>query len=160
MTAADLHPQLQAALGTAYIVERELGGGGRSRVFVATDVRLAARLQHPHIVPLLHCDIKPENVLLAEGVAMVADFGVARALSAATTLAGGDVLTQVGIADADDDRPRPRRRECRRHARAGERRRDEPTAIGTIVVRELEPLLDHPRLGSLVRKLSLWATRP
>jgi serine/threonine-protein kinase len=171
--------QLQATLGTAYTVERELGGGGMSRVFVATDtrlgrrvvvkvlspdlvasvsaerfereIRLAAQLQHPHIVPLLsagdvdgipyytmpfvegaslrerlatgplapteaqsilrdvaralayahrqgivHRDIKPENVLLAEGVAMVADFGVARALRAATTLAG-DVLTQVGM---------------------------------------------------------------
>ena len=35
-----------------------------------------------------------------------------------------------------------------------------PTAIGTTVVRELEPLLDHPRLGPLVRRLTLWATRP
>ncbi|HEX7023840.1 MAG TPA: tetratricopeptide repeat protein, partial [Gemmatimonadales bacterium] len=34
-----------------------------------------------------------------------------------------------------------------------------PTAIGTTVVRELEPLLDHPRLGPAVRKLTLWATR-
>jgi serine/threonine-protein kinase len=176
----DLRAQLETALGSAYTVERELGGGGMSRVFVAADtrlgrrvvvkvlspdlvasvsaerfereIRLAARLQHPHIVPLLsagdvagvpyytmpfvegaslrdrltagplayaeaqsilrdvaralayahgrgivHRDIKPENVLLAEGVAMVADFGVARALSAAATLAGGDVLTQVGM---------------------------------------------------------------
>ena len=35
-----------------------------------------------------------------------------------------------------------------------------PTAIVTTVVRELEPLLDHPRLGPLVRQLSLWATAP
>jgi hypothetical protein len=35
-----------------------------------------------------------------------------------------------------------------------------PTAIVTTVVRELEPLLDHPRLGQLVRRLTLWATRP
>lgn len=35
-----------------------------------------------------------------------------------------------------------------------------PTAIVTTVVRELEPLLDHPRLGPLVRRLTLWATRP
>ena len=34
-----------------------------------------------------------------------------------------------------------------------------PTAIVTTVVRELEALLDHPRLGPLVRKLTLWATR-
>jgi serine/threonine-protein kinase len=35
-----------------------------------------------------------------------------------------------------------------------------PTAIVTTVVRELAPLLDHPRLGPLVRRLTLWATRP
>src|ERR687884_1101428 len=77
----DLREQLQSTLGTAYVIERELGGGGMSRVFVADEaalgrkvvvkvlrpelaegvstgrfkreVRLAARLQHPHIVPLL-----------------------------------------------------------------------------------------------------------
>jgi serine/threonine-protein kinase len=35
-----------------------------------------------------------------------------------------------------------------------------PVAIATTVARELEPLLDHPRLGPLVRNLTLWATRP
>jgi len=176
----DLLLQLQAALGANYTVQRELGGGGMSRVFLAEETRLgrqvvikvlssdhaatlsaerfereigiAARLQHPHIVPLLsagdvgglpyytmpfvsgaslrerlraapmpqheaqgvlrdvakalayahrqgivHRDIKPENVLLSEGTAMVADFGVARALRAASTFAeGNDTLTQVG----------------------------------------------------------------
>ena len=42
---------------------------------------------------LLHRDIKPENVLLAEGHAVVADFGIARALD----VAGGDALTGTGI---------------------------------------------------------------
>ena len=176
---SDLRTQLQATLGSAYTIERELGGGGMSRVFLAEDTRLgrrvvvkllspelgagvsaerfereiklAARLQHPHIVPLLaagdvhglpyytmpyvagaslrqrleagpirsneahgilrdvakalayahrqgivHRDIKPENVLLSEGSAMVADFGVARAIRAATTLADGATITQLG----------------------------------------------------------------
>ena len=35
-----------------------------------------------------------------------------------------------------------------------------PVAIATTVVRELEPLLEHPRLGPLLRRLTLWATRP
>ena len=35
-----------------------------------------------------------------------------------------------------------------------------PTAIMTTVARELAPLLDHPRLGPLVRGLTLWATSP
>jgi serine/threonine-protein kinase len=78
---ADLLEHLQAALGAAYRVERELGGGGMSRVFLAEEtglgrrvvvkvlppelaaginaerfhreIQLAASLQHPHIVPLL-----------------------------------------------------------------------------------------------------------
>jgi tetratricopeptide (TPR) repeat protein/tRNA A-37 threonylcarbamoyl transferase component Bud32 len=77
----DLPEHLQRALGTTYRVERQLSRGGMSRVFVAEqpelgrrvvvkvlppdlagsvsierfqrEVRLAARLQHPHIVPLL-----------------------------------------------------------------------------------------------------------
>ena len=73
--------RLKETLSTAYEIERELGGGGMSRVFVATDrilgrkivikvlspeltaevnrgrfrreMQVAAQLQHPHIVPLL-----------------------------------------------------------------------------------------------------------
>jgi eukaryotic-like serine/threonine-protein kinase len=77
----DLREQLQHSLGDAYTLERELGGGGMSRVFLADEsalgrrvvvkvlpaelmggvsiarfrreISLAARLQHPHLVPLL-----------------------------------------------------------------------------------------------------------
>ena len=77
----DLAGRLQAALGTAFRVERELTGGGMSRLFLAEEIRLgrrvvvkvlppelgaglsikrfqretrlAAALRHPHIVPLL-----------------------------------------------------------------------------------------------------------
>src|SRR6266545_1581156 len=77
----DLKDHLQSALGAAYRIEREMGGGGMSRVFLAEEVRLgrhvvvkvlppemaagvsvdrfrreihlAAKLQHPHVVPLL-----------------------------------------------------------------------------------------------------------
>jgi len=78
---ADLQVRLQSALGAAYRIEQELGGGGMSRVFLAQErelgrrvvvkvlppemaagvnaerfrreIQLAASLQHPHIVPLL-----------------------------------------------------------------------------------------------------------
>ena len=177
----DLRDQLQQALGDAYSLERELGGGGMSRVFVATEralgrqvvvkvlpeemagqvsvdrfkreISLAAQLQHPHIVPLLtagdagglpyftmpfvkgeslraqiaqhgelpvneavrvlreiasalafahdagvvHRDIKPDNVLLSGGSAMVTDFGVAKAVSASTT-GGASGITSLGVA--------------------------------------------------------------
>ena len=78
---SNLREQLQATLGEAYTIERELTGGGMSRVFVATDrrlgrkvvvkvlppemaaevrisrfrreIQLVANLQHPHIVPVI-----------------------------------------------------------------------------------------------------------
>ena len=78
---ADFRAQLQRSLGSTYTLERELGGGGMSRVFVATEtaidravvlkilppelaagvnidrfrreIQLAGKLNHPHIVPIL-----------------------------------------------------------------------------------------------------------
>ena len=77
---AGLRDRIQAALGDTYRLERELGGGGMSRVFVAhetalgrtvalkvlspelaagisierfhREIQVAARLQHPHVVPV------------------------------------------------------------------------------------------------------------
>jgi serine/threonine-protein kinase len=169
---------LNAALADHYIVDRELGRGGMALVYLARDVRherfvalktlrpeiamalgrerflreikLAARLQHPNILPVydsgdaagtlfyvmpyvegeslrdrlerepqlplddalliarevaealtyahshdvVHRDIKPENIMLSGGHAIVTDFGIARAVSAA----GGDKLTETGLA--------------------------------------------------------------
>ncbi len=78
---SDLLARLQAALGDAYHIEKELGGGGMSRLFLATEaslhrqvvikllppefasevsaarfkqeIELAAHLQHPNILPVL-----------------------------------------------------------------------------------------------------------
>ena len=183
MAVTELFADLQSHFADKYVLERELGGGGMSRVFVARDERLdrrvvikllppqvtatisaerfkreimlAAALQHPNIVPVLaagelgtlpyfvmpfidgeslrarmmrgplsvretvtilkdivralafahgrgviHRDIKPDNVLLAAGAAVVTDFGVAKAITASRQQQGvraaAPTMTGVG----------------------------------------------------------------
>jgi serine/threonine-protein kinase len=55
---------------------------------------VAGALSHAHRAGIIHRDIKPANILLSEGEAVVADFGIARAISTATT---GQV-TETGMA--------------------------------------------------------------
>ena len=59
---------------------------------VARDV--AEALQHAHGRGVVHRDIKPGNIMLLSGHAVVTDFGIARAIAEA----GGEQVTQTGLA--------------------------------------------------------------
>ncbi len=72
-------------------LDRETQLGIDESVRIATDVASALHYAHTHGV--IHRDIKPENILLHDGRPMVADFGIALALSAA---AGGR-MTETGL---------------------------------------------------------------
>jgi len=55
---------------------------------------VAAALGHAHGQGFIHRDIKPENILLSDGMALVADFGIARVMSAS----GAEKVTGTGAA--------------------------------------------------------------
>ena len=73
------------------LLERERQLPIDKAVSIARDVASALDYAHRHGV--VHRDIKPENILLHEGSAVVADFGIALAVTAA----GGQRLTQTGL---------------------------------------------------------------
>ena len=58
---ADLRTQLQSALGAAYTIERELGGGGMSRVFVATETTLGRKVVVKVLPPDLAAELSVER---------------------------------------------------------------------------------------------------
>src|SRR6266568_3266181 len=70
----------------------------RERQLPPDDARHIARevadaLSYAHSRHVIHRDVKPENILLGTGHAVVTDFGIARAITAA----GGERLTETGI---------------------------------------------------------------
>ena len=110
-TAALQHPHILGLIdsgkvnGTAYYVMPFVEGESlrdritREKQLPLDDALRIARevadaLSYAHSKGVIHRDIKPENILLTSGHAVVADFGIARAISAA----GGERLTETGLA--------------------------------------------------------------
>jgi len=93
----------EAAGELYYVMPYVAGESLRARLFrerqlsLDESLRIAAEvasaLDHSHRHGIIHRDIKPENILLEDGQALVADFGIARAVSAV----GEGKLTSTGI---------------------------------------------------------------
>jgi len=79
-------------------LRRRLSRQGELPIDEAVEIgcEVANALSYAHAQGIVHRDIKPENILLTEGHAVVADFGIARAISAAVS-AEHDAVTGTGL---------------------------------------------------------------
>ncbi|HEY8165462.1 MAG TPA: serine/threonine-protein kinase, partial [Gemmatimonadaceae bacterium] len=108
ITSRLVHPHILAlhdsgtAAGTLYYVmplvegeslreriDREPGGLPPDEV-ISLARGIAGALSHAHRLGVIHRDVTTENILLADGHALLADFGIARLLE------GGDAITETG----------------------------------------------------------------
>jgi len=98
-----LHDSGEAGGFLYYVMPFATGGSLRTRLqaerrlplqqAVAIADGIADALTYAHRMGVLHRDVKPENILFAEGHPLVTDFGIAKAVSTA----GGAQLTRTGF---------------------------------------------------------------
>ncbi len=115
---------------------------------------VASALDYAHRHGVLHRDIKPENILLADGDALIADFGIALALSAA----GGARLTYTGIAIGTPHYMSPEQSSGERAVSA----RADIYALGCVVYEMLagEPPFTGPTTQAIAAKAATDTPRP
>jgi tetratricopeptide (TPR) repeat protein len=108
--------------------------------------QIASALAHAHEQGVVHRDIKPENILLEGHQAVLADFGIARALSAA----GGERLTETGLALGTPAYMSPEQAAGERHLDG----RSDIYSLGCVVYEMLagEPPFSGPTAQAIIAK--------
>ena len=121
-------------------------------VRIATEVASALDYAHRHGV--IHRDIKPENILLHDGQALVADFGIALAL----TSAGGTRMTETGMSLGTPHYMSPEQAMGEREITA----RSDVYALGAVAYEMLsgEPPFTGPTAQAIVAKVMTDEPRP
>ena len=121
-------------------------------VRIATEVASALDYAHRHGV--IHRDIKPENILLHDGQALVADFGIALAVSQA----GGSRMTETGMSLGTPHYMSPEQAMGEREITA----RSDVYALGCVTYEMLlgEPPFTGPTAQAIVAKVVTEEPRP
>ena len=114
----------------------------------------AAALDYAHRHGVIHRDIKPENILLHDGSALVADFGIALAVSSA----GGSRMTETGMSLGTPHYMSPEQAMGEREITA----RSDVYALGAMTYEMLlgEPPFSGPTAQAIVAKVLTEAPRP
>ena len=115
---------------------------------------VASALDYAHRHHVIHRDIKPENILLHEGQALVADFGIALAVSAA----GGTRMTETGMSLGTPHYMSPEQAMGEREITA----RSDVYALGCVLYEMLvgEPPFTGPTAQAIVAKVVTETPRP